>query len=91
MGTHTGEKPQSCIQCLKTFSWDEHLNRHLRTHTGEKPYLCNQCPKTFEFLSMTIWRDTWEHIQERSQKTSKCKHHIEAHHEGVEYNCDQCD
>ena len=45
--TDTGEKPFSCIHCLKGFSVGVTLKKHLRTHLGEKPFPCNQCPKSF--------------------------------------------
>lgn len=47
MRRHRDERPFQCGACLRTFTEQHALRKHLRLHTGEKPYACRLCPKTF--------------------------------------------
>lgn len=53
MRKHTGEKPNECYMCFKSYSRLENLKTHMRTHTGEKPYTCSfeGCTKAFSNAS----------------------------------------
>ena len=44
---HTGDKPNHCIECGKTFRFATGLKLHQQTHTGEKPYECPDCGRSF--------------------------------------------
>ncbi|KAM6903937.1 uncharacterized protein PEZ65_018717 isoform 1-T1 [Lycodopsis pacificus] len=42
-----GEKPFSCTECDRRYSFERGLKGHMRSHTGEKPFSCSVCRKSF--------------------------------------------
>ena len=44
---HTGESPEICSYCGKSFRQKKALKNHERLHTGEKPYKCEHCFAAF--------------------------------------------
>ncbi|KAH7412944.1 hypothetical protein BKA64DRAFT_567059 [Cadophora sp. MPI-SDFR-AT-0126] len=47
MGPRRPEKERQCPYCPRTFTKEEHLNRHRRSHTGEKPFHCHKCSRKY--------------------------------------------
>jgi hypothetical protein len=99
MRMHTGERPQECKTCHKTFSKSCSLTKHMRIHTGERPYECETCHKTFarlDTLSIHILTHTGErpHECETCHKTfSKLDNlttHMRIHTGERPYKCELC-
>ncbi|XP_039977900.1 zinc finger protein 184-like [Xiphias gladius] len=71
MRCSSGEKPFSCSECDKTFSYSYLLGRHMRTHTGEKPFICSFCGKRFSQKGNMVYH-MGRHTGEKRFSCSVC-------------------
>jgi KRAB domain-containing zinc finger protein len=37
----------ACCECDRRFSWQSHIERHMKVHTGDRPFTCYACDKQF--------------------------------------------
>uniref|UniRef100_A0A8C3FHD2 C2H2-type domain-containing protein n=1 Tax=Chrysemys picta bellii TaxID=8478 RepID=A0A8C3FHD2_CHRPI len=73
----TIERPYTCGDCGKSFTWKSVLIIHQRIHTGERPYKCLHCGKSFRQSSALITHHTI-HTGEKPYNCPDC---------GKSFNC----
>ncbi|XP_055618762.1 zinc finger protein 69-like isoform X2 [Toxorhynchites rutilus septentrionalis] len=78
--TRTGQLPQYCPHCSKSFTHFTALKMHVRTHAGEHPFICVQCPKTFKTYP-AFKKHIKIHMAERPYPCPHCpKGFMQSHH-----------
>ena len=97
---HTGEKPNKCNQCPKTFASKGSVYNHMQTHSGGKRYKCSQCNKSFNYAHV-LKTHSLIHTGEKPHKCRQCnfsanqgsslKRHINKHTGEKPHQCNQCD
>ncbi|XP_065195540.1 zinc finger and SCAN domain-containing protein 2-like [Sycon ciliatum] len=98
--SQSGEEPQKCKHCDKSFSAQSCLISHERTHPEEKPFKCKVCDKTFNKRYSLVCHGR-VHSGEKpflctycaksfSQKSS-CTAHERIHTGKRPFKCDHCD
>ncbi|XP_073398041.1 uncharacterized protein [Dendrobates tinctorius] len=92
-------KPFSCSECGKYFTWKSHFVTHQRIHTGEKPFFCSECGKCFNRKSVLDSHQR-THTGEKPFSCSECgkcfahKSYFVTHHRihtgEKPFSCSEC-
>ena len=68
---HSGERPNKCDKCNKSFVEASKLKKHILTHSDKMPHKCDECNKTFiEARKLKVHILT--HSSEKPHKCVKC-------------------
>uniref|UniRef100_A0A8C4QTH9 C2H2-type domain-containing protein n=1 Tax=Eptatretus burgeri TaxID=7764 RepID=A0A8C4QTH9_EPTBU len=97
--SRAGERPYRCKYCVKTFSYQPNLIRHMCICVGEKPYACTVCGKGFSWPSHCQLHMRM-HTGERPymcticlkgfSRSSNCQIHMQTHKGERPYTCTVC-
>ncbi|XP_040278919.1 zinc finger protein OZF-like isoform X1 [Bufo bufo] len=72
---HKNERPFTCSECGKGFTWKSHFVRHQRIHSGDKPFTCLECGKRFRWKSLFV-RHQSSHSGDMPFSCSECGKHF---------------
>uniref|UniRef100_UPI00358FAEBB zinc finger protein 664-like isoform X2 n=1 Tax=Myxine glutinosa TaxID=7769 RepID=UPI00358FAEBB len=97
--TRAAERPYRCKYCVKTFSYQPNLIRHMCICVGDKPYACTVCGKGFSWPSHCQLHMRM-HTGERPymcticykgfSRSSNCQIHMQTHKGERPYTCTVC-
>ena len=97
---HTGDKPETCSLCGKSFKSKQILDQHFVIHTkGDLPFRCDQCGRTY--VTNTRLRAHQKIHGEKQYKCQLCHHafvmrkdlnkHMRVHTGVKPFQCDYCE